>query len=116
MTKIEIIEETVQYYRTNPFGFDPKKYDGAGGCVYYGVDEQMCAVGRCLIQPENFSTAIFSAKGLFDKHTQAILKPEYHGQEDNFWQDLQVFHDDCANGLFELENYKEFTTLEKYYA
>lgn len=116
MTKQEIIEETVEYYRNNPFGFDPTKYQGEGGCVYYGTEEQMCAVGRCLIDPTRFAANSDSAFVLFEEHSQAILKEQYLGHQFNFWMDLQEFHDNCANGLFQLEDYKNHKHLKKYYA
>lgn len=92
MTKLEIIEETINYYKTNPRGSNPK-----GGYAYKTESGAMCAVGRCMNDKANFDfwTGIivyeaFLLPGLsIDEH----LKPEYHGHSTFFWDKLQNLHD-----------------------
>ena len=115
LSKQQIIEETVEYYKNNPFGFDSTKYDGIGGCVYYGPEGQMCAVGRCLINPKHFATNTDSAYSLINDLSDDILEEKYRGHSSAFWQSLQSFHDDCAKNLFKLENYKTHRALGEYY-
>jgi len=111
MTKQEIIEETVEYYKNNPFG-----YNSAGSkCVYYGSNEQMCAVGRCMINPKLYGDKDLSAFTLLEENSDNILKEEYRGHSSDFWNHLQAFHDDCARKYFNLENYQNFWSLKKYY-
>jgi hypothetical protein len=57
MTKTEIINETASYYLTNNRGIHAK-----GGCSYY-TDGNMCAVGRCIDEPEKLANS-----GLFVKY------------------------------------------------
>lgn len=116
MTEQEIIEETVEYYRNNPFGYDPHRDgDDNGGCVYYGPNAEVCAVGRCLINPEHFKDSTCGVTGL-SLNVNNIVKEQYTGHDINFWQHLQFFHDDCANDLFKLEDYKNHKYLKRYYA
>lgn len=116
MTKIEIIEETVEYYKVNPFGYDPNR-DGIseGGCVYYGPNAEVCAVGRCLINPEHFKNSFCGVAGLHSNFNN-IVKEQYTGHDIYFWVDLQFFHDDCAEGVFNLKDYKTHNRLERHYA
>lgn len=112
LSKQQIIEETVEYYKNNPFGYD----SDAGQCVYYGSDGQMCAVGRCLIDATSVLNQSGSAKGLFNTFGENILQEKYRGHDADFWQRLQFFHDDCANDYFKLEDYKTHPHLIAYYA
>lgn len=113
LSKQQIIEETVEYYKNNPFGYD----SDAGQCVYYGSDGQMCAVGRCLIDAEQFGEELLNADMLNpDGSLDELLKEQYKGHDIDFWQRLQFFHDDCANDYFKLEDYKTHPRLIAYYA
>jgi hypothetical protein len=93
-TKLEIIEETANYYNLTNRGVD--EY---GCCVYYDKDTgNMCAVGRCLIQPKKLKDKELTVDNLF-KTSQGFrrLKPEYKIKDQNFWMYLQLFHDNNAN-------------------
>jgi len=85
----EIVNETVKYYRTHPMGIIGDK------CKYF-IEETgaMCAVGRCLEQPELFKNqngcVLFLVQ--FDC-LDSKLKPEYRGHNINFWKHLQCLHD-----------------------
>lgn len=116
LSKQQIIEETVEYYKNNPFGYDPNKYKGFGGCIYYGPEGQMCAVGRCLIDASSISNQGVSAYELFNTFGENILQEKYRGHDLAFWQYLQNFHDDCAGGYFKIEDYKTHPALIAYYA
>lgn len=96
-TKVEIINETPEYYKTNPRGLD----DALGSCVYYNpTTGAMCNVGRCCIKPSYLwygppSDGILVEGKDSDKRVwiDELLKPEYRGHDVNFWDDLQSFHD-----------------------
>lgn len=115
MTKQEIIEETVEYYKNNPFGYDLNR-DGIseGGCVYYGPNKQMCAVGRCLIDPTNTNIIFGSVTSIGrNNNLDDLLKEQYRGHDLSFWQELQSFHDKCATDELDLENCESY--LKQYY-
>lgn len=46
MTKLDIIEETVEYYKTHN-----RATNKAGGCFYLSEQGDMCAIGRCCRRP-----------------------------------------------------------------
>lgn len=90
-SKLEIIEETVDYYRVNPRG--TISYCDSAGC--------MCAVGRCLwdaqwMQDMAESINLYSIK---QPAVQAFCKfrPEYAGHCWKFWSQLQNLHDSHDN-------------------
>ena len=100
-TKVEIIKETVEYYSKNPRGVRKAEAGGFGfRCVYYNEDSgAMCAVGRCLMIPEQYSTIRENIYCSFDwiGGLDARLKPEYRGHKLRFWVKLQTFHDTGGN-------------------
>lgn len=106
-TKLEIFNETVEYYSTNPA---KKRGKGSLGCQYLTDEGQMCAVGRCCVDPSpdwiGGCDSIRSAKDMRNFiELEDLLKPEYRGHTIRFWQDLQSFHDSSehftAKGLTE---------------
>lgn len=99
LSKIEILDETVEYYSTNPRaivkGTDNK-------CAYLTEEGYMCAVGRCLSNPKLIakkpSLNTTDVRGLEEElGLDNILKDEYQGHEWKFWQDLQGLHDNKPN-------------------
>lgn len=92
MTKLEIIEETKNFYNLNNRALSPN-----GGCAYRNEYGKKCALGRCINQANidayatygGFANALNTKVGGLDN----ILKPEYHGHEASFWSDLQSLHD-----------------------
>ena len=99
MTKEEIINETVEYYKdASKRGYN----DVTGKCEYLTESGNMCAVGRCLIPgsvmesrsqnkevpQRNFIGAVTDVVNL-----EQILKPEYRGHSSHFWMLLQNLHD-----------------------
>lgn len=123
MTKLEIIEETVDYYRVNPRGVYNKVQ-----CIYKSEEGAMCAVGRCLSEDALYEfrnsrqtvTGLNSRCETNNRTLDDIMKEEYRGHPLKFWRDLQIFHDShshwtkngngceltCA-GMNELENLKK---------
>jgi hypothetical protein len=107
MTPIEIIDETVEFYKENARAVD-------GGCFYLYENGAKCAVGRCFtdeviakqqkeadsrdeekyrfrsIHGINFC---FSIAVMNSNNPEDLLKPEYKGQTIEFWRQLQHLHD-----------------------
>lgn len=104
-TKLEIIEETVQYYLNN------KRSTSVNGCLYISKDGAKCAVGRCL-KDELLENYRFKKSKCFNLNECSIddlviitrvnsinilLKEEYCGHDLEFWRELQIFHDKESN-------------------
>lgn len=107
---LEILDETVEYYRTHP------RAVANGDCDYATLvngEYAFCGVGRCLIDPIGLQKLIgnepASAKN-FDSVMEGFgfpefgslesqLKPEYRGHPVDFWQSLQAFHDSDGNWI-----------------
>lgn len=93
LTKKDIILETIEYYEDNPVGYDNDK----GSCCYYSKDGNICAVGRCMVNPEevegNFFTTCINDIS-YEENIDSLLKKEYRGHDVGFWSDLQQFHDE----------------------
>jgi len=85
LTKIQIIDETVKYYKTHKRGL---RKDGS--CVYF-YNNTKCAVGRCMIDPKGFKDSNTIVQEITDLNSH--LKPEYRGHSISFWDDLQELHD-----------------------
>lgn len=109
MTKIDIINETVKFYNLTNRGF------GVGSCMYLTEEGNMCAVGRCMINPKDTQLKFGSGsiRGIACKMNNIdrtiskieldtmsvdhLLKPEYHGHNVEFWSDIQTLHDSYNN-------------------
>lgn len=92
-----LIAETVRYYADPSKLGRPldKKADGPS-CQYITAEGNMCAVGRCLIDPQYVIDNIASTTlgtlvihGLTGEH----FKEEYRGFTFSLWKTLQVYHD-----------------------
>ncbi|KKL45995.1 hypothetical protein LCGC14_2350070, partial [marine sediment metagenome] len=70
----KIIVETALYYMSDPTrrGIDHRN----GVCNYYTPDGRMCAVGRCMLAPQNLASAA-TPSGIPDFENK--LKPRYRG-------------------------------------
>lgn len=108
MTKLEILDETVQCYasglKSRAIHISDSSCDGEVGlvsCKYLTREGKMCAVGRCCIAPqENWigrAGNIRDKKDAVHQPLEEILKPEYRGHKVVFWVDLQLLHDGPAN-------------------
>lgn len=106
MTKIEIIEETANFYNLGNRGV---RNINSGSCVYQSDDgTKHCAVGRCIEPDALYHFTDFAEEDLtgvrhlfedpeglfFEKNLDDYLKEEYRGHDIDFWADLQEFHDD----------------------
>jgi hypothetical protein len=117
-TKIEIIEETANYYNDSN-----RSVNNDGECVYIGQDGAMCAFSRCcnensrgyLLAVDNRRLSAHKGVGSLED-PESLLKEEYKGHSLRFWKDIQRFHDDDENwneygitesGIKELEKLKK---------
>lgn len=106
-TKREIIEETIKYYSKHP-----RPVTESGDCYYFKPQDPscMCAVGRCLTRRNlKVMDMVMDAKGgsaevmgvdQLDEvlgGLEAGFKPAYKGHPQQFWMDLQGFHDSDRN-------------------
>lgn len=96
MTKVEIIQETADYYSQDTSRRGTFEHNSTLKCAYLTSDGKMCAVGRCLINPEALDPAT-SIGVVLDMVMRGELefKEQYKGHEDDavFWSRLQSFHD-----------------------
>ena len=106
-TKKEILDETVEYYKTHKRASTCSTING--GC-YYFINGDMCALGRCFteevieeIRPLDVTASNVVLDNGFKIHSgicpgnpvqQDMLKEEYRGHDDVFWVHLQGLHDD----------------------
>lgn len=117
LTKIEIIDETVNYYSEDINRRSIKTITAfdqtINTCVYNGTNKTHCAVGRCLLDkykkrgsklPGNdldmcVLTEILTGVEFdyFDYNIDKILSPKYRGHDVNFWCSLQTLHDKEGN-------------------
>lgn len=94
-TYLDVVNETAEYYKTNPFGYDSETLR----CVYFGRHEEMCAVGRCLNEPELLFGSTKDSETVISGKLGGGLKPEYaHLNNIDFWGLLQFWHDRNAQG------------------
>jgi hypothetical protein len=105
MKAVDIIKETVEYYKTNQRGFRQLP-SGNENCLYLTDNGDMCAVGRCL--NKNFlkrQAAKLNYLGSFRDLTRNIelidsrFKKKYQGKPQDFWESLQNFHDDTDDWI-----------------
>lgn len=100
-TKLEIIEETANFYNSYTRAYDPIRHT----CVYNTPEDlKQCAVDRCLIDPKMFEEQygkdgynISSVVRRGNLKLDDYLKEEYRGHGIYFWRSLQEFHDDENN-------------------
>lgn len=92
-SKQDIVDETIAYISVHGRATNEQQ----NSCEYLTSNGIMCAVGRCLIDPEN---VVFSEGTGGDTGCECIedlesqLKPEYRGHDIMFWECLQDLHDD----------------------
>jgi len=94
-TMLETLNETIDAYTHGSRGLDV-----ARECQYY-ANGRTCAVGRCMLRPQDFQEA-GDANDLVKDHCDGktldeLLKPDYHGFPLTFWVVLQSLHDSCKN-------------------
>lgn len=96
-TKLEIIEETANFYTLKNRGWN----ESAKSCEYLTKEGNMCAVGRCLMNALDIPSAYIDSgikelSELHDDGVDGLLKEEYRGHNDDFWMDLQNLHDNAS--------------------
>lgn len=84
---VEIIDETVAYYSEDV----SRRSVRYGQCLYKGPYGKRCAYARMCTDDSRF---IEDRRAGWQE--LAILKPEYYGYEDHFYEDLQGLHDSSA--------------------
>lgn len=97
-TKIEIIDETVEFYSKNPRAI---RYTS---CQYQMADGRQCAHSRCLTDEARQSVV---DNGLNNSSASTVIecsmerdnihKEEYRGHESDFWNSIQNIHDVSSN-------------------
>jgi hypothetical protein len=90
LTKIQIIEETVEFYSNN----SRSKSKDISTCLYNGPNGEKCAFSRCCTQDSFFNEGEQSKDQI-----DANLLPQYSHipYDDQFWADLQDLHDTGDN-------------------
>lgn len=109
MTTEEIVQETVEYYATNPRAVVP--HGSSTVCVYdappaaEGGPRLRCAFGRCMTDDALArggdtlgGVDVLAARcGVGLGYHDQLLRPEYRGHSLAFWKELQHLHDDDVN-------------------
>lgn len=86
LTKIEIIDETLEFYKTNPRATDSKD-----NCMYLDPKTgNKCAYGRCMIDARFLVNSGRTAQAV---HRDTLLLERYRGHDECFWGDIQDIHD-----------------------
>ena len=103
LTKLQIIDETVEYYSKNPRSV--KREDGQSlACYYYHpITNAQCAFSRCTIK--EFKDKLIDCNKyplyyVIKKHeinVDTILQNKYKGHNEEFWTDIQNLHDSDSN-------------------
>lgn len=98
--QLALVNETVSYYTKEK---KERAINNEGDCSYY-TKGNMCAVGRCLINPKdkdrilkgkiNSNTSVIR---LLDTFSENIFKKDYRGFSKGLWIYLQNFHDANLN-------------------
>jgi len=105
MTKLEIINETADFYNLTNRGV---KEGTRSACSYLTPEGLKCAFGRCMTEKALNKYGTFhrwvvdlqyhiSGDGI--ESLDGILEPQYHGHEVEFWKDLQSLHDDPSHWI-----------------
>ena len=119
-SKIEIINETVEFYGAD-LGRRSVTSDGRS-CMYNSPNGNHCAFARCVSNPSVLmgyeGKSIF---GLSENNVELFLKDEYKGHNIGFWFDIQGLHDYNPNwnliegkGLSDEGEQKFKKLIEKY--
>jgi len=87
-TKIEIINDTVEFYSKNPRSIEN------GFCVYNSTNGRRCAVSRCCYEDSVF-VENWPIKFVPIREQGHVVKflPEYQGHGISFWGEIQKIHD-----------------------
>ena len=86
----QILDETVEHYRTNPRSFDEN-----GVCQYYTAAGCVCAIGRLAKNAEEMQKATEGAT--FNGFMLKFLEAKYQRMDFSFLSQLQFLHDNSEN-------------------
>ena len=85
MTKLEIIDFVVNHFTTHD-----RSISANGDCLYNGPNGEHCAFALMCEHPELLTEGQATKYCLMDG---AVLKPEFSGFKDTFYDDIQLLHD-----------------------
>ena len=111
MSLLSILDETLDYYNTDPERRGVKKrLDCPGNNCFYTLEKfigiKTCAIGRCMTQntlnailldPEINADSINTLPNQLNISLDDMLLPQYRGHSSTFWIILQTFHDADEN-------------------
>jgi hypothetical protein len=111
MTKIEIIEETINFYSQDPSRRAVKtREDGSSYACLYVYKEKRCALSRCMSPEflEKYGEIINDTGSITEDLSRYLseelhinlddtLLPKYRGHNEDFWSDIQAMHDIVEN-------------------
>lgn len=98
LTKRQIVDETVEYYKADPLrlakGPPPGVEIGGSfvGCNYITDDGRKCAVGRCMIDPQEWPSTV-TEQWKTPEELDKELEERYRGHSLAFWKSVQALHD-----------------------
>lgn len=115
-TKLQIIQETADYYGEN----SSRRGLTNGYCDYIADNGNRCAVGRCSKLNKKLSDIAGPINDILSEEytDKQFFKPEYQGHSAEFWRDLQVFHDGdyfWTNKGLSAAGRRKLTSLKKKY-
>jgi hypothetical protein len=98
----KVLDETVNYYKSNPRGLVYNSEGLVKGCAYLNAEGHMCAVGRVFNKEglklygnyTNDFRSLLSEVNIENNFTDFFKKKYQHLTDLNFWTLLQDLHDD----------------------
>lgn len=96
-TKLEIISETLRFYKKHP-----RSVDANDSCLYLGDDGERCAFSRCCKETKAVQARLVESEGMCVSslyNFRRLLKPEYAGHDEHFWDHVQEIHDTQTNWI-----------------
>lgn len=87
MNKIEIIDDTIDWYSSHPRSLLP----GTNTCLYKGSDGKECAFQR--VVENDLSICEGKAAFVLARDKAVTFKPGYEGHDEDFWHEIQRLHD-----------------------
>ena len=103
-TKVEILNDTIEYYKTHDRGVVSKN-GVIGGCTYDNGEGGQCAVGcrmtkkaiAHLTKTDNLNQITVSNLSDENDSIDHLLQKKYRGHNLSFWEQLQSLHDSERN-------------------
>src|SRR6188768_3809277 len=95
-TRIEIIDEIAGHYNLLNRSTVYPNGSAIVNCRYNGPEGKHCAFAYMCIDPSTLQEGL-AATAQLQKYGQDILKPEFRGYDNYFYQDIQYLHDEKSN-------------------